>query len=198
MAAQLQLLADGYQLLSRALFVYGKGTEKPAPIPNAALSLIWGSLLHSKQPGSHYITVMFPSDLENLIKMHSSGCELTLYTKCFLHNQSTWFNGSIPFPALCFVESFSTVSLIAPMGSLRCTPQGHCSNTFFVVWFTMIKIYPGLLKVLAARLWVKQGACFEACSFVALRVYKAIPYNVRMLLCECVGDHHGQEQKGRL
>lgn len=62
----------------------------------------------------------------------------------------------------------------------------------------MIKIYLCPLKVLAACLQVKQGACFEACSFMALRVYKAIRYNVRVLLCEHVGDYHGQEQKGRL
>jgi len=131
MAAQLQLLADRYLPLSRALFVHGKGTEKPVPIPNAAPALIWGSFLHKKQPGSHYMTAVFPSDLEDLIKMHSSGCELTLYTKCFLHDQSTCFNGSLLFPTLCFVESLSTVGLcIAPMGSLRCTPWGHCSNTF--------------------------------------------------------------------
>ena len=33
---------------------------------------------------------------------------------------------------------------------------------------------------------------------MALRVYKEILKNVRLLLCEYARDHHGQEQKRRL
>lgn len=78
----------------------------------------------------------------------------------------------------------------------------------------MIRIQGSLLKALLASFTacfmhqatqckasyqqVKQGARFEACSLVALGVYKAPLYNVRVLLCECVRDHHGQEQKHEL
>lgn len=252
--------------------------------------------------------------------MHSSDCELTLYTKCFLYDWSIWFNGSLRSLSLFYAESrleqlrvipgqrsvsaghkpsfyhlpqyylqytqlvceeatfqkqngisnfpgkgsaldlpgtsvlarqrgrpgtpgtdqirqqtLATVcsqcrirpgrltqipappsSGVLPRRSLHCFLQGHCTNMYVLCnspwiryggacwkrWQPVPLPASSLLRALSrcktGYRWAKRGTRFEASLFMALRVYKEIPNNVRLLLCEYARDHHGQEQKRRL
>lgn len=86
---------------------------------NKSLKASWGQ---TRSPQSFCLT------LKGLIKMHSSDCELTLYTKCFLYNWSIWFNGSLWSLSFFYAESHLEWRRIT--AGQRSVSAGHKSSFY--------------------------------------------------------------------